>query len=91
MRDYSRRDSPQIGNGEVNAQFWILRRDVRDMGNKERIAIVEDIPPLETSISFHEVGTPAAKRSATIILALTIGRQAHMLGTPVQSHQDDPR
>ena len=70
------------GYSEQTLEIWDTGRE---------LPLSKITPSLETSLSFHEVGTSAAKRSTTVILALSIDRQAHMLGTSVQSHQEDPR
>ena len=71
MRDCSRKDSPRIDNSEVNARFWVLRRDIRGRDTRRELPLSKKTPSLQTCISFHEAGTPAAKKSMMMVQALT--------------------
>ena len=60
MRDCSRNESPRIDNSEVNARFWVLRRDIRGRDTRRELPLSKIIPSLQTSISFQETVAAAA-------------------------------
>ena len=71
MRNDSRTDSSRIGNDEINARFGVFKKDVRERDTRRKLPLSKMTLPMETSISFQEAGTLAAKRCAMMILALT--------------------
>ena len=72
MKNNPKRTHPRTDNGVVTTRFKVLKRDIRGTDTRRILLSPKMAPPLETSISSQEAGTLAVKKSATMILALTV-------------------
>ena len=91
MRNYPKGTYPRTGNGVITTRFKVIKRDITETDMRSISPLSKMTPPLETSISFQEAGTLAAKKPAMKILTLTITRQVRILFTHIHSHQEGSR